>query len=99
MISKGEQEINRWAPYIQYTNLPKNDSINSTTGEHVLLQFCCFMRVHLEFPRIGEKSHEIETFHNLLKNTEWIGKKKSQIQIWPIYIIGSFRILYFGIIT
>ena len=26
-------------------------------------------------------------------------QKKSQIQIWPIYIIASFRIPYFGIIT
>ena len=100
MISKGEQEINRWLPYIQYTNLPKNDSIQQyrrrTCSLAVLLFHCEFTS---NFPSIGEKSHEIESFHNLFSKKQWIGKKKSQIQIWPIYIIASFRIPYFGIIT
>ena len=95
MISKGEQEIIRWVPYIQYTNLPKNDSIKSTTGEHVLLQFCCFMRVHLEFSEDRRKVPRNWDFSLFIKK-RWVNrqKKNSQIQIWPIYLIGSFRILY-----
>ena len=65
--------------------------------------FSCSFVVSCEFtsnfPSIGEKSHEIWSFHNLFSKKQWIGKKKSQIQIWPIYIIASSRIPYFGIIT
>ena len=71
MISNGKRRINRSAVlYIQCTNLPKNVSANSSvTREHVLLQYGCFKRTW-DFQRIGEKFHEMETFHHLLKNSE-----------------------------
>ena len=55
--------------YIQCTNLPKNDSVNSMEREHVLLREGCFKR-NSSFRRMREKFQEIETFHHLLKNSE-----------------------------
>ena len=42
----------------------------TVSGEHFLLQFVVSCDFTPNFQRIGEKSHEIETFHNLLKNSE-----------------------------
>ena len=76
-----------------------------TAREHVLLWYCwiesCFfMRVHLEFSEDWRKVPRNWDFSQFIKK-HWVNrqKKNSQIQIWPIYIIGSFRIPYFGIIT
>lgn len=79
---------------------PRMILFNSITGEHVLLQLCFFMRVHLEFSEDWRKVPRNWDFSQFIKK-HWVNrqKKNSQIQIWPIYIIGSFRIPYFGIIT